>query len=112
MKLIRGFAQRDPSGTLSILTLLAAPVAALAGHPEFAPVFVAVAAAILGLRTQVTPAKKAEATAQQAATTAAIEVAKNLTDTTAGAAGEVTGAAARVVDEALEAVTGLIGGKR
>lgn len=107
MKTLRSFAQRDPSGTLSILALLAAPVAALVGHSEFAPVFVAVAAAILGLRTQVTPAKKAAEMTTKAATTAALEVAKNLTDGTAGAIGEITGSAAGVVDQALETVAGL-----
>lgn len=104
MNALRTFAQRDPSGTLSILTLLAAPVAALVGHPEFAPVFVAVAAAVLGLRTQVTPARKAEEQASRAAATAALEVARNLTDGTAGAAGQISDQAARVVDDALEFV--------
>lgn len=107
MSLIRGIAQKDPSGILSLLTLAAAPVAALFHHPEFAPVFVALAAAILGLRTQVTPTSKAAAVTSQAAATAAIEVARNLTADTAGAAGEVTGAAAGVVDQVLEAVGGL-----
>lgn len=104
MGFIRGIAQRDPSGVLSIITLLAAPVAALFGHPEFAPVFVAVAAALLGLRTQVTPQVKVQAAVDMAATQAAVEVAKNLTSDTAGAAGVVTGPAAKVVDEVLSAL--------
>lgn len=101
MSLIRGIAQKDPSGVLSILTLLAAPVAALFHHPEFAPVFVALAAAILGLRTQVTPVAKAQEATTQAATTAAIEVAKSITSDIAGAPGELTGGAAKVVDDVL-----------
>jgi hypothetical protein len=84
---------------------------ALAGHPEFAPVLVAVGAAFLGVRTQVVPTGKAAEMTTMAATQAAIEVAKGLTDGTAGAVGEVTGAAAGVVDQALETVAGLIGGK-
>lgn len=109
MKLIRSFAKNDPSGTLSILTLLAAPIAALLGHPEYAPVFVAIAAAILGLRTQVTPTKKADEEKAKALTTVALEVAKNLDAAIAGGVGEITGQAARVVDEALEAAAVKVG---
>lgn len=108
MGFIQGIAKRDPSGVLSILSFLAAPVAALFHHPEFAPVFVAVAAALLGLRTQVTPVGKAQAATAEAATAAAIEVAKNLTSDTAGAAGVVTGQAAKVIDEVLGSVTGAL----
>ncbi len=112
MRAIRRYAQRDPSGTLSFLTLLAAPVAALAGRAEFAPVFVALAAAILGLRTQVTPARRAEETTQFAATQAALAVAHNLADGTAGAVGEITGPAAAVVDLAVEQTGRLVAAKR
>lgn len=112
MKALRRYAERDPSGFLSILTILAAPVAALAGHPEFAPVFVALAAAVLGLRTQVTPARKADANVEFAATQAALAVANNLTDGTAGAVGEITGPAAAVVDLALEQTGRLVAAKR
>lgn len=112
MKALRRYAQRDPSGTLSIITLLAAPVAALAGKPEFAPVFVALAAAVLGLRTQVTPAKRAESNVEFASTQAALMVAQNLTDGTAGAAGELSPAAGAVIDVALENVNRLVAAKR
>ena len=112
MKTLRGVAQRDPSGTLSIITLLAAPVAALLGKPEFAPVFVAVAAAILGLRTQVTPAKKADETVTFATTQAALAVARDLTDGSAGAAGDITGPAAAVVDLAVESTGRLVAARR
>lgn len=112
MKFIRGIIQREPAASLTILSWAAGAAMALAGHPEIAPVLVAVGAAFLGLRTQVVPKGKAAEVTTMAATQAAIEVAKNLTDGTAGAVGEVTGAAAGVVDQALETVTGLIGGKR
>lgn len=112
MKQIRVFAQRDPSGTLTILTILGAPIAALAGHPEFAPVFVALAAAVLGLRTQVTPARRADDNVALAATQAAMETARNLTDGTAGGAGDVTGPAAAVVDIAVETAQRLVAAKR
>lgn len=112
MSLIRNIVQREPAATLTILSWAAGAGCALAGHPEFAPVLVAVGAALLGLRTQVVPKGVAAAETSQAATQAAITVAKNLTDGTAGAVGEVTGPAAKVVDDALELVQGLIGRKR
>lgn len=112
MKTLRGWVQKDPSGALSLLTLLAAPVAAAIGRPEFAPVFVAVAGAVLGLRTQVTPTKKAEATATFAATQAALAVARDLTDGTAGAAGDLTAAGGAVVDMAVETAGRLAAARR
>lgn len=99
--------QRDPSGVLSVITLAAAPIAAALGHPEFAPVFVAVAALVLGLRTQVTPTVKAAEATVQATTAVALEVARNLSDGEVGGVGQVTEAAARVVNEALGTVRGL-----
>lgn len=112
MRLVKTLAQKEPAATLAVLSWAAGAGMALAGHPEFAPVLVAVGAALLGLRTRVVPKGVAAETTQQAATQAAIEVAKNLTDGTAGAVGEVTGPAAKVVDDALELVSGLIGAKK
>src|SRR5262245_28228768 len=109
MGFVRGIVAREPAAALTVLSWAAGAAMAVAGHPEFAPVLVAVGAAFLGLRTQVVPKTKAVDTSREAATTAAIEVAKNLTDGTAGAVGEVTGSAGRVVDEALEAVAGIVG---
>lgn len=111
MSLIRGIAQKDPSGILSFLTLLAAPIAALFHHPEFAPVFVALAAAVLGLRTQVTPVDKARGAAVDVAAAAASSVAENLSATAAGKVGEVTERGAQVVDDAVSLATHLIAGK-
>lgn len=111
MKFIKKLAQTEPAATLTVLSWAAAAGMGLAGYPEFAPVLVAVGAAFLGLRTQVVPKQKHEEVTTMAATQAAIEVAKGLTDGTAGAVGEVTGAAAGVVDQALETVSNLIGGK-
>jgi hypothetical protein len=90
---------------------VAGAVCAVFGKPEFTPVLVAAGLLMLGIRSQVTPVKTATETTTLAATQAAVTVAKNLTDGTAGAVGEVTGAAAGVVDDALQAVSGLIGGK-
>lgn len=104
MTAIRRLVQRDPSGVLTVVNLLAAAAAAAVGRAEFTPVFVAVAGLVLGLRTQVTPTVKAAEETAQAVTNVALEVAKNLTDGTAGAFGEITGPAARVVDDALGAV--------
>lgn len=112
MKLIKKLAQTEPAATLAVLSWAAGAGMALAGHPEFAPVLVAVGAALLGLRTQVVPKGVAAETTAQAATQAAITVAKNLSNKTAGAVGEVTGAAAKVVDDALELVNGLTGGAK
>lgn len=112
MKLIRTIAKQEPAAVLTVLSWAAGAGCALAGHSEFAPVLVAVGALFLGLRTQVVPKEKAAEATSQAATTAAIEVAKNLTSSTAGKVGEVTGGAAKVVDEALELVAGLTGGKK
>jgi hypothetical protein len=112
MGTIRRVAQDEPAATLTVLSWAAAVACGLAGHAEFAPVLVAVGAAFLGVRTQVVPKGKAAEATSQAATQAAITVAKNLTDGTAGAVGEVTGAAAKVVDDALENVAGLLGGKK
>jgi hypothetical protein len=112
VQLIRTLARKEPAATLAVLSWAAGATMALAGKPEFAPVLVAVGAALLGLRTQVVPKAKAAETTTQAATQAAMEVAKNLTDGTAGAVGELTGAAAGVVDDALALVAGLTGGKK
>jgi hypothetical protein len=112
MGMIRRVAQNEPAATLTVLSWVAAVACGLFGHPEFSPVLVAVGALTLGVRTQVVPKAKAAEVTTQAATHAAIEVAKNLTDGTAGAVGEVTGSAAAVVDAALESVSGLLGGKK
>jgi hypothetical protein len=112
MGFVKRMAQREPAATGTVLSWVAAAACGLFGHPEFAPVLVAVGLMCLGIRTQVTPNVTAQEVTTQAATTAAIEVAKGLTDGTAGAAGEVTGAAAGVVDDALESVAALVGGKK
>ena len=112
MKALKRFVERDPSGALALLTALAGAVCAAAGRPEFAPVLVAAAAAIIGLRTQVTPAKKADELIQFASTQAALATAQNLTDGTAGQVGEITGPAAAVVDLALEQTGRLVAAKR
>lgn len=111
MKFVKAFAQRDPSGTLSILSLVAAPIAALAGHPEFAPVFVAVAAAVLGLRTKVTPTGKAKEGIAVAAAEAATTVARDLDEVVVGTAGEVTDAARDVVSNAVDETVGTVLGR-
>lgn len=94
MTAIRRLVQRDPSGVLTVVNLIAGAVAAALGRPELSGVLVVVAGLILGLRTQVTPVAKAAEQTNRAAATAALEVARNLTDGTAGAAGEISGAAA------------------
>jgi hypothetical protein len=71
----------------------------------------AVGAAILGIRTQVVPVKKAQSTAVGAATDAAMTTAANLTVETVGAATEVTAAGKDVVNAAIGLVTDLVGGK-
>lgn len=112
MKFIKNLAQREPAATATVISWAAGAVCALAGHPEFSGVLGAVGLLFLGIRSQVVPKGKAAEVTNQAATTAALEVAKNLTSETAGAVGEVTGAAAGVVDEALQLVAGLTGVKR
>src|SRR5262245_6131310 len=97
---LRALVKNDPSGVLTLVNVAAGAAAAALGHPEFTPVFVAVAALVLGLRTQVTPTTKAD----KALTAVALDVAKNLTVDNAGAAGEITGPAAGIIDAALEAV--------
>lgn len=111
MSFLRGIVTREPAASLTVMSWAAGAICALAGHAEFAPVLVAVGAAFLGVRTQVVPKVKAAEVTNQAATTAAIEVAKGLTADIAGDAGEVTGGAAKVVDDVLEALPQLIGGK-
>lgn len=108
VKLVRYAYQKEPAAALAVLNWAAGAVLGLTGHPEFTPILVAVGLAFLGVRAKVVPVGNA----QEAATTAAIEVAKNITDGTAGAVGEFTGQAAGVVDEALELVSGLIGKKK
>lgn len=112
MTAIRRFAQRDPSGVLTVINLVAAAVAAALGHPEFTPVFVAIAGLVLGLRTQVTPMAKANETAVAAARQAAVATAANLVDGTAGTVGEITDQATQVVNEAVALVSGALGGKK
>lgn len=112
MKLIRYAAQAEPAATCMVVSWAAGAICALLGHGEFAGALAAAGLGFLGVRTQVTPAKKAAETTAQAATTAALEVAKNLTDGTAGKVGEVTGAAGKVIDEALGLVSGLTGGAK
>lgn len=112
MRTIRRFARKDPSGTLALLNAAAAVAAALVGYPEFAPVFVAAGVAVLGLRTQVTPTRKADETLQVATTQVALDVASNLTDGSAGTVGEITGPGAAVVDLALEHANRLVAARR
>lgn len=111
MNMLRGVAQNEPAATLTVLSWAAAAVCGLAGHAEFAPVLVAVGAAFLGLRTQVTPKGKANETAVQAARDAATTVAGKLTSATVGHAGEVTDSATGVINDAVSVVSGLLGGK-
>lgn len=110
--IVKKLAQREPAATAAVLSWIAGLAATLAGHEEFAPVLVAVGLAFLGVRAKVTPVVAAQETTQLASTQAALEVAKNLTDGTAGALGEVTGPATRIVDDALGTVSGLIGRKK
>jgi len=112
MSFIRGIIQREPAASLTILSWAAGAAMALAGHPELTPVLVAAGAAFLGLRTQVVPKGKAEETAIQAATDAATTVASNLTATTVGTFGQITGEGAQVVDAAVGLVKDLVGGKK
>lgn len=112
MKPIRDLIRREPAATLSVLSAVAGAVCAVAGHPEYAPVLVAVAAAFLGLRTQVVPTTKANETAVQAARDAATTTASNLTGHTAGVYGEVTDAATGIVNDAVGLVSSLLGGKK
>lgn len=100
-----------PTLTLSALNLAAGAVCALIGHPEFAPVFVAVAAMFLGLHTQVVSKKQAHETTLKAAVDAASTTAANLTVETVGKLGEIPVEATKVVTDAVGLVTGLLGGK-
>lgn len=108
MTSIRRLAQRDPSGLLTVINLVAGAVAAALGRPEFTPVFVAVAGLVLGLRTQVTPVAKANETAVSAARQAAMATAANLGDGTAGRLGEVTDRGTEVINEAVGMVSDLL----
>lgn len=105
MSLVR----KDPSGVLTLLNLVAAAVCGAIGHPELAAALVAVAAAVLGLRTQVTPVAKANESAVQAAEAAARTVAENLGTTSAGAVGTVTDRGEQVIEDAVGLVAGLVG---
>lgn len=98
-----------PAVTMSILNLAAGGVCALIGHPEWAPVFVVVAALFLGLHTQVVSKKQANETTVKAASDAAMTTAANLTVETVGKLGEVTGDATKVATDAVGLVTGLLG---
>lgn len=112
MNVIKTLAKREPAATLAVLSAVAAAVCAALGKPEFAPILVAAGAAFLGLRTQVTPATKANETALQAAREAATQTAANLNSASAGKLGEVTDTATDVVNEAVGLVSGLLGGKK
>lgn len=112
MKALRNLVAREPAVTLSIISTVAGAVCAAAGRAEYAPVLVAVAAAFLGLRTQVTPAGKARETAVQAARDAATQTAATITPDIAGLPGQVTDAAQTAVNDAVGLVSGLLGGKK
>lgn len=103
--------RKFPSGSLSVLNLVAGAVCALIGHRELAPVFVATAAMFMGLETQVIAKKAAKETAVKAAQDAATTTAANLTRTTVGEVGQITEDATKVVDDAVDLVTGLLGVK-
>lgn len=112
MKALRSLVAREPAATLSVISAVAGAICAAAGHAEYAPVMVAVAAAFLGLRTQVTPVAKARETAVQAARDAAVTTASNLTEATVGYMGEVTDGATAIVNDAVGLVSGLLGAKK
>lgn len=111
-KLVRYAYRKEPAAALAVLNWLAGAVLGLTGHPEFTPVLVAVGLAFLGVRAKVVPVETANETALEAATQAAVTTAKNMTEATAGYAGEVTAGASAVIDDALALVTGLLGAKR
>lgn len=112
MTAIRALVGREPALTLSVLTAAAGAICGVIGKPDYTGVLVAVAAAILGLRTQVTPAGKARETAVQAARDAATTTAANLDEGTVGLRGEVTDRAVGVVNDAVALISGLLKGKR
>ena len=111
MNAIRSTVQREPAAVLTVLSWLAGAACALAGHPEFAPVLVAVGAAFLGLRTQVTPNATVATVKADVALAAATQVAANLSGDTAGAAGQITDAAAGLISATVASVTGAPPGK-
>lgn len=112
MKALRSLVAREPAVTLSILSTVAGAICAAAGHAEYAPVLVAVAAAFLGLRTQVTPVSKARETAVQAARDAATQTAAIITPDVAGLPGQVTDGGLAAINDAVGLVSGLLGGKK
>lgn len=109
---IRTLIRREPALTLSVLSAAAAAICGVIGKPDYTGVLVAVAAALLGLRTQVVPTQKANETAVQAARDAATTTAANLDEGTVGLRGEVTDRAVGVVNDAVALVSGLLKGKR
>lgn len=112
VKLVRYAYRKEPAAALAVINWLAGAVLGLTGHPEFTPVMVAVGLAFLGVRAKVVPVEKSQERALEAATEAAVGTAKNLTEATAGAAGQVTMGASAVIDDVLSVVAGLIGAKK
>lgn len=111
LKLVRAFAKNEPALSATILTWVAGAACGIAGKPDWSGVLVAAGLAMLGIRSQVVPAEKAEAGALDAARSAAQTVAEQLNSRSAGALGEITETGQQVVDDAVSAVQVLIGGK-
>lgn len=105
---IRNLTQREPAATCTVLTWVAGAACALAGHPEFSPVLVAVGLAFLGVRAKVMPIVKVNEVVEGAATDAATNTAANLNAASAGKLGEVTESAQTVITDAVSLVKGLL----
>lgn len=93
--------RREPA---LVAAVVLAVIQAVALPDAWAKVVMAILALAAGgaVRSQVTPTVTAIEQTAQATTNVALAVAKNLDAATAGAVGEITGQAARIVDDALE----------
>jgi hypothetical protein len=103
------FLRNHPTWGGAALSILGAVLGVFLKNPEMVAALVAVAAAFLGVHSQVTPTHKAREVAGVAASQAANKVAAQLDGAAAGPVGTVTAVGGKVVGEVLVGVRDIVG---
>lgn len=104
--------KKEPALVSAAVTLLGAVLGVFIKNPALVASMITVAGFFLGVRQVVTPVTTMTENVAKAATDAATEVTKQLSDTTVGVAGNVTKAGSEIINNVVNQTVGnLLGGK-
>jgi hypothetical protein len=103
--------KKEPALASAVVTLLGAVLGVFIRNPAMVAALVTAAGFFLGVRQVVMPVTTAAENITKAATQAATETAKNLGADTVGAVGNVTKAGESIVNNTVNGVVSVLGGK-